>query len=43
MADESIESVEDAFSLAADGAASIFALKIARTAAACRAAHRADR
>ncbi|MCE1117905.1 MULTISPECIES: muconate cycloisomerase family protein [Pseudomonas] len=30
MADESIESVEDAFSLAADGAASIFALKIAK-------------
>lgn len=32
MADESIESVEDAFSLAADGAASVFALKIAKTA-----------
>ncbi len=30
MADESIEGVEDAFSLAADGAASIFALKIAK-------------
>jgi len=30
MADESIESVEDAFSLAADGAASVFALKIAK-------------
>lgn len=30
MADESIESVEDAFSLAAIGAASIFALKIAK-------------
>ncbi|MBM7059095.1 muconate cycloisomerase family protein [Pseudomonas sp. UL073] len=30
MADESIESVEDAFSLAAEGAASIFALKIAK-------------
>lgn len=30
MANESIESVEDAFSLAADGAASIFALKIAK-------------
>nr|WP_294980447.1 muconate cycloisomerase family protein [uncultured Pseudomonas sp.] len=30
MADESIESVADAFSLAADGAASIFALKIAK-------------
>ncbi len=30
MADESIESVEDAFSLAAAGAASIFALKIAK-------------
>jgi muconate cycloisomerase len=30
MADESIESVEDAFSLASDGAASIFALKIAK-------------
>jgi muconate cycloisomerase len=30
MADESIDSVEDAFSLAADGAASIFALKIAK-------------
>jgi muconate cycloisomerase len=30
MADESIECVEDAFSLAADGAASIFALKIAK-------------
>lgn len=30
MADESIESVEDAFSLAAYGAASIFALKIAK-------------
>lgn len=30
MADESIESVEDAFNLAAEGAASIFALKIAK-------------
>ncbi|RJG08837.1 muconate cycloisomerase [Pseudomonas cavernicola] len=30
MADESIECVEDAFSLAADGAASVFALKIAK-------------
>jgi muconate cycloisomerase len=30
MADESIESVEDAFSLAADGAACVFALKIAK-------------
>lgn len=30
MADESIESVEDAFNLAADGAASVFALKIAK-------------
>ncbi|MNO90357.1 Muconate cycloisomerase 1 [compost metagenome] len=30
MADESIESVEDAFSLAAEGAASVFALKIAK-------------
>lgn len=30
MADESIESVEDALSLAADGAASVFALKIAK-------------
>ncbi|MCG8294750.1 muconate cycloisomerase family protein [Pseudomonas entomophila] len=30
MADESIESIEDAFSLAAIGAASIFALKIAK-------------
>lgn len=30
MADESIESVEDAFSLAAIGAASVFALKIAK-------------
>ncbi len=30
MADESIESVEDAFKLASDGAASVFALKIAK-------------
>lgn len=30
MADESIESVEDAFNLARDGAASVFALKIAK-------------
>lgn len=30
MADESIESIEDAFSLAAEGAASVFALKIAK-------------
>lgn len=30
MADESIESVEDAFRLASDGAASVFALKIAK-------------
>ena len=30
MADESIESVEDAFNLAASGAASVFALKIAK-------------
>ncbi|MGH8355617.1 MAG: enolase C-terminal domain-like protein, partial [Pseudomonas sp.] len=30
MADESIECVEDAFSLAAEGAASVFALKIAK-------------
>ena len=30
MADESIESVEDALSLVVDGAASVFALKIAK-------------
>ena len=45
MADESIESVEDAFSLAADGAASVFALKIAKNGgprAVLRTAHIAE-
>ena len=45
MADESIESVEDAFNLAAEGAASVFALKIAKNgglSAVLRTAHIAE-
>lgn len=45
MADESIESIEDAYNLAADGAASVFALKIAKNGgprAVLRTAHIAE-
>jgi len=42
MADESIECVEDAFNLAREGAASVFALKIAKNGGRARVAHGRD-